>query len=281
MKPPREGLFDHAVLNLHYGVDEGEALLASLGFTVSPRGYHTLGSIHHTVALGSSYLEIVGLDPANPKPRKELLDSPLGLDGLVWSSDDIQAAHARLVAAGLPASEPGTFGRPVSVDGHEVEARFEVTRLAPGWFAPARLYFCDHLTPELVWQEGFSNHPNTADRILAVHVAAEDPAAEAARLATFLGVPAPGDGRIESGGVPILFETPETVAERLGEPFSPEARVPRVAGLTLGVRSLDALETSLAPRWAGAALRREADAVTVPAAACFGVTLAFREGAGG
>jgi hypothetical protein len=45
----REGFFDHAVLNLHYDLDSGQVLFTSLGFNVSPRSYHTLGSMNHLI----------------------------------------------------------------------------------------------------------------------------------------------------------------------------------------------------------------------------------------
>lgn len=37
----QDGRFDHAVLDVHYGVDAAEQLFRSMGYKVTPRGYHT------------------------------------------------------------------------------------------------------------------------------------------------------------------------------------------------------------------------------------------------
>jgi len=113
----REGMFDHAVLNLHYDLDAGEELFNSLGFQIAPRGYHSLGSMNHLIMFDTNYLELIGLDPSNPNPRKELLDWPVGLNGLVYGSDDVDVTQARLRSQQLPVLEPKTFSRPVTVDG--------------------------------------------------------------------------------------------------------------------------------------------------------------------
>ena len=38
---------DHVVINVRRDMDPAEALCRSLGFTITPRGYHSLGSINH------------------------------------------------------------------------------------------------------------------------------------------------------------------------------------------------------------------------------------------
>ena len=38
---------DHAVINVHMAMDKAESCFQELGFTVTPRGYHSLGSINH------------------------------------------------------------------------------------------------------------------------------------------------------------------------------------------------------------------------------------------
>ncbi len=38
---------DHLVINTLFDMDRAAALMAELGFTVTPRGYHSLGSINH------------------------------------------------------------------------------------------------------------------------------------------------------------------------------------------------------------------------------------------
>ena len=52
------------------------------------------------------------------------------------------------------------FSRPVTIDGQEHEASFRTVRLKPDFFGGGRIYFCHHLTPELVWRPEWLNHPN-------------------------------------------------------------------------------------------------------------------------
>src|SRR3569623_874467 len=126
-------MFGHAVLNLHYDLDAGEALFRALGINVTPRSFHTLGSMHNLIVFGTNYLELIGLDPSNPHPRKELLDWPVGLNGLVYGSDDIDVTAARLRSGRLPVLEPKAFSREVVIEGMADEARFRTDHLEPGY----------------------------------------------------------------------------------------------------------------------------------------------------
>src|SRR3954454_6601689 len=169
----REGVFDHAVLNLHYDLDSGQDLFNSIGFKVAPRGYHSLGSINHLIVFETNYLELIGLDPSNPNPRKELLDWPVGLNGLVIGSDDIDVTRAWLRSDHLPVLEPKAFSRPVKIDGVMSEARFRTVHVDRSFFPASRLYFCQHFTPNLVWNPAFMRHSNTANSLTRLFVAAE------------------------------------------------------------------------------------------------------------
>ncbi len=52
---------DHAVINVLYDMDRSHSLFEEIGFTVTPRGSHSLGSINHLMIFGSDYLELIGL----------------------------------------------------------------------------------------------------------------------------------------------------------------------------------------------------------------------------
>jgi hypothetical protein len=77
-----------------------------------------------------------------------------------------------------------TFGRPVELAGKDYEARFKTTRLQTGQFEAGRIYYCQHLTPELVWRKEWQSHPNTTHAIAAMCVICPDPRAQAKRYAT-------------------------------------------------------------------------------------------------
>lgn len=177
---------DHVVVNALRDTDAAEALFAGLGFTLTPRGYHTLGSVNHLMMTPGAYLEIVGVPPTG-KQRQEVLDSPAGLSGLVLKSEDADATHARVVAAGFDPMPPLAFSRPVEIDGQSHDASFRTVRMKPDFFGGGRVYFCQHLTPELVWRPEWLEHENgfcAIDRIAIEH---PDPATCAADLAGCFG----------------------------------------------------------------------------------------------
>ena len=170
-----QAALDHLVINTHYNIDAAQTLLEGLGFTVTPRGYHTLGSVNHLVVLPGGYLELIGQPRDSDKVRQEILDSPVGIDGLVYAVDDIEACHDRWLVLGLDAQPVQHFSRPVDVEGKSVDARFSTVRLRPGQFAAGRVYACRHLTPELVWRPEWMAHANGAHGISSLLVIDEDP----------------------------------------------------------------------------------------------------------
>lgn len=275
--PKREGMFDHAVLNLHYDLDAGEELFNSLGFLIAPRGYHSLGSMNHLIVFDTNYLELIGLDPSNPNPRKELLDWPIGLNGLVYGSDDVDVTQARLRSQQLPALEPKAFSRPVMIDGVEADARFRTVHMDPGFFPASRLYFCEHLTPNLVWHGAFMQHPNTAISLKRLMVVADDPDVQSGRLAGAVGAKPSAGNRVDIGGTRIDFNSKQQLATLYGDGIRLEGSLPRVVGMSIGVHSLDSLKASLDSRWAGKLIEPDRHRLIVPAAECFGVMLEFLE----
>ncbi len=173
---------DHVVVNTLRGMDASARLFADLGFTLTPLGRHSLGSINHLMMTPGPYLELVGV-PEEGLQRQDVLDSPFGLNGLVMRSDDAVATHAGLRAAGFRAAPPAAFSRPVAIDGVEQQARFRTVRLPADLFPAGRVYFCEHLTPDYVWRTQWLSHPNAFQGIDAIVVASADPADEARRYA--------------------------------------------------------------------------------------------------
>jgi Glyoxalase-like domain len=151
---------DHVVINTLFDMDRAAALVSQLGFTLTPRGYHSLGSINHLMMFEGHYLELIGLPLQTEVLRREVLDSPLGLNGLVFKAGDIDACISQLRESGLTMLEPQSFSRPVTIDGVEHLARFRTVRTAPELFEAGRVYYCQHYTPELVWHRPWMTHAN-------------------------------------------------------------------------------------------------------------------------
>lgn len=226
-----QGQLDHLVINTRFATDEAAQCFTALGFTLTPRGYHSLGSINHLMMFDDSYLELIGLPLNTQTLRQEVLDSERGIDGLVMRTDAPDDTAAALAQAGLAAHPVQSFGRPVDIDGVEQQARFRAVRLLPGQFAAGRVYYCQHLTPELVWRSEWLKHANGVHAITALSVigdAATLPAAYA-RLGEF----------DPARGFALRFETATAFAERFGAlaRFAPK-RADYFGAITLRTRQL-------------------------------------------
>lgn len=179
---------DHLVINTRFDTDAAATLFTQLGFNLTPRGHHSLGSINHLMMFAEGYLELIGLPLGTDRLRQEVLDSPLGIDGLVIASHDPKATHGQLVGEGFLVQPVQHFSRPVEVDGAVRDARFGTVRLVHGQFAAGRVYFCHHETPELVWRPQWLGHANGATGVAGLTVVSQDPEQtrqQYAKLGTF------------------------------------------------------------------------------------------------
>lgn len=220
---------DHLVINTRFDTDAAATLFAQLGFTLTPRGHHSLGSINHLMMFAEGYLELIGLPLGTDTLRQEVLDSPQGIDGLVFATHDPKATHAELVRQGFLVQPVQHFSRPVEIDGASREARFGTVRLAPGQFAAGRVYFCHHHTPELVWRLEWLGHANGATAVAGLTVVSDDPA-QTRRQYARLGV-------FDEGFVLDIVDA-QTLALRFGELTKQVTQRPeRFAAITL--RSTD------------------------------------------
>lgn len=179
--------FDHLVINAGARLDAAEACYRDLGFQLTPRGYHTLGSINHCAVFATDYLELVGTDPKGKAVRAELLHFPEGLNGIVFATDDAAGLYARLSGAGAPVEPPMDFSRPVVLADGTHEARFRTVGVKAEAAPYGRVYFCQHFTPELVWRDEWRQHPNGATAIARAVILAREPEKTAALYRLLFG----------------------------------------------------------------------------------------------
>jgi len=164
------GIFDHAVV-VCPDLDAAGQTWRSLGFTLTPRGYHTLGSQNHCIMLARDYIELLHVTAPNPS-RQYYWDAQVrggGCAAMSCKSADAFATAARLRADRWHTSDPIEFSRPVRLDdGTEQPATFRVTALddAPG----ARYFVCEHRTPELLWRPEWVQHVNGTTGIAAMYL---------------------------------------------------------------------------------------------------------------
>ena len=62
---------DHAMI-LVRDLDRARDTYARMGFTLTPRGFHSLGSQNHCIMFGRDYLELMALPPCRPQRSNSL-----------------------------------------------------------------------------------------------------------------------------------------------------------------------------------------------------------------
>lgn len=211
---------DHLVVNTRFDTDAAARLFAGLGFTLTPQGRHAFGSVNHLMVFQDNYLELIGLPTDGGTLRQEILDNPGGIDGLVYKPASADAVHASLTQAGAAVAPLHAFSRPLELDGAWHEARFRTVRYTPGAFEAGRVYYCQHLTPELVWRAEWQQHANGVQGLAGLTLVSEQPQADVQRYAqaAFGQVHLVERGfSIPSPGFAVNVIDPERYAERYGD----------------------------------------------------------------
>jgi glyoxalase-like protein len=213
-----EPVLDHVVVNTLGRLDEAAQQYRRLGFALTPRGHHSLGSSNNLAIFGTDYLELLGFLPGNESKRAELWAHPAGLTGLVFKSPEPDLVYAAMRAGGVPVAEPVQFARPVELPGGARDARFSVVRVTGDAVANGRTFFCHHLTPELVWRPEWQSHANAATGIVEMLIAARQPARTAAIYERMFGpgllVPVSGGVAFHAGTATVSVLEPAAVAQR-------------------------------------------------------------------
>lgn len=225
---------DHVVFNTQERTDEVVDFFERIGFTVTSRGFHTLGSINHTIVFGRDYLELLGYPPGHPPAKRpELVTQALGLMATVLATQDADATHAGLRANGLQPRPVQSFSRPVDLGaGNMKDASFRVTRLAPDAVPGTWFYYCQHLTPELVWRPEWQAHANGATGISALDIDVPDMALALQNYRAC--VPGSGPETLGRSGSSAIFSLRDCALRLHQLPG-----VARMRALTIRVASLD------------------------------------------
>jgi hypothetical protein len=233
---------DHVAINARDHMDEAADCYRRLGFQLTPRGRHTLGSINHLAIFGTDYLELIGIESGAETTRVDILRSPLGLNGLVFGTEDSLRLHSALEASGVAVGEPVEFSRPVEMAAGTEDARFRVVRLAPDAAPYGRIYFCHHFTRHLVWRDEWHQHANGTVAVTRAVICAADPDATAELYRSMFGGESvrPVSGACLAIGLSRFdIPTPAVVADSFGA-ATPDAagRSTYPAALGLRVRRL-------------------------------------------
>ena len=168
--------FDHLVVMARDCVDSAAQSMIDLGFFLTPTAHHNLGSINRLAIFQDTYLEILGWEPNGSPIRREIADEPYGLNALVFKTTDAARCRQLLIDAGFNPNPVQDLTRPAEVAGELKTAEFKTVRFATQPIQGLRVYFCQHLTPEFVWQSRHMTHPNGITTLDEITISAGDPA---------------------------------------------------------------------------------------------------------
>lgn len=166
---------DHVIVLVHGELDQAAAAYQALGFHLTPRGHHSLGSSNNLAIFRNNYLELLGYEPGKKQQRPEQWLDPRGLSGIVWRCPDPARAQASAVHAGVTAETPLDFVRPVDTGAGVFDAAFTVLHLPRTGFDYGRTFFCHHKTPGLVWRPEWQTHANGVENISEFVFCGDDP----------------------------------------------------------------------------------------------------------
>lgn len=218
---------DHVVVAVD-DLDRMAADLTGLGFLVTDRSDHPFGTSNRLIVLEECYIELVAVTkpdrvPGEGFPRFVADGLAAGRTGplLVALRTDTPARDVeRLRAAGLSFSEPNRFGRWLDLpDGDRRFAEF-VTAFGDLGSQELTAFFCQHLTPELVWRPEVMSHPNGASHLTSVTL--PDPGRACwERFASMVGAEASADFtlgrvRVRKGGKALTFSADEDLQAEVG-----------------------------------------------------------------
>ena len=270
-------ILDHVVVNVQTRLDAAAAAYGNLGFSLTERGHHTLGTSNHLALFQQDYVELLGVEAGRPNPGWDIVANAVGIQGLAFKTGDADALYRRLTEDRLPALPPEEFSRPVTLREGTFDARFRVVGVNPSPLQDVRVFFCQHLTPHLVWRREWQSHANGALGIAHLLVAVSDPVRAGEVFARLLGIaarrPVAGGLEIEAGGVSLRFLAHEAVRRSLAPAPLAEPKI-GVVGMGVRTRSLKAAADALARGGVRPAVT-STDRIAVATADAMGVVLDF------
>lgn len=213
-------------------IDAASAALEQTGFTLTPFSAQShrpepggpllpAGTGNRCVMLKRGYLEF--LTPTGDTPvanqLRVAIQRYVGVHLVAFGTGAADRDHARLARAGFNPLTPLALQRQIGTENGEDTARFTVVRVPPGIMAEGRIQYCQHHTPQLVWQQRWLSHRNRAASLNGVLLCVEDPQQAAQRYARFTGLLPQLTGgiwRLDTARGYLLFVAPDTLQRRLG-----------------------------------------------------------------
>ncbi|UJR34708.1 hypothetical protein I4U23_027485 [Adineta vaga] len=168
---------DHIVINTRDCIDEAVAFFERIGFTVTPRGYHTVGSINNLIVFKTDYLELFGYPGGKPLEQlSQFLQQPAGLAAIALKVDNPEQVRDKLITRELTPSPIFNVSRPLDLGNDKMaDVQFRVLTLEPNPLPGSYMIYCQHVTPELVWRSVWQTHSNGCIGMTRLSINVNDP----------------------------------------------------------------------------------------------------------
>lgn len=233
---------DHLLCAVEHAQTAGDDF-EKLGFTVTPISRIERAGVENRLvafrpaATGvANYIELMGVIDRSrlPDALSWLLVGPASARCLMFGSDDAARTREALVERGLAPEPMHSYQRDWTLASGEVlQVAFDVVEPMR---APFAFGVCRHRTLHHYTRPEFTQHPNGAERILAVYLVSDQPKEDGAFYEELLGEPLDhvGDGAsLGRREVALHFMTASTYSKR----FPGAAVRPGIAGYQVGCRS--------------------------------------------
>jgi Glyoxalase-like domain len=228
---------DHAA---HFvpDMDAATAALIELGFTLTPYSAQShrpaagapltpAGTANRCAMLQQGYLEVLTPthDTPNARQLRDAIARYTGVHLIAFGTTTPEADHARLMREGFAPLPPIDLQRETSTasttgtPGGTTTVRFTVVRVAPATMAEGRIQYCQHHTPDAVWQSRWLTHRNHAVGLAGMLLCVADAAEAAHRYARFTGLSPQAAGnawRIDTARGYLWFCDAATLQRELG-----------------------------------------------------------------
>ncbi|WP_156092566.1 VOC family protein [Rhodovibrio salinarum] len=278
---PVRGL-DHLLIVAH-DLEAARSTYERLGFRTAPRGRHIgWGTANYCLMLEQGYLELLGI--VDHSQFLNGLDETLatrgeGLSAAAFAGDDLDRSAGLLRETDVNVGAPQDLQRTIEADSGDLLPRFQLLHLPRTATPGLPAFICKHLTPELVWQPGWTDQPNGARRIAGLTVMVEDPGAVAVPYADIFGFRSVTNTdnlvTVDCGGCYLRFTDADGLLA-----LHPQARAftspPPQGPVAMRVEVADKAHTASVLQANGVSFERDRDGpLHVPAAEAAGVMLDF------
>jgi len=260
----------------------------AMGFLLTPYSPHSgawkpgepvkpMGSGNRCVMFAKNYLEILASE--NPKQPTERLAGYLrhheGGHIVCFNTEDPASVDRRLTAAGLKTSGVIPLQRDLDTPAGTRTAKFERVQFAPNDSPEGYIQAAKHLTPEHIYQERYTQHPNGCTEMSDVILVVDDLERFAARYAIYAGVKPVREGAALRFHFPLVSsltlvgyrDAPSVLPGTLYPP------VPGIAAAAFRTRNLDAVRTRLHAD--GFDVQETSGRIVVPAEQASGLAVIF------